>query len=77
MGSNNQRETTMTATARTAHADQLHAGVRDARSHDGHADCDALDPCAGCKSKTGEVRASRKAARVAALTRAATEDAMA
>lgn len=43
--------------SRTAHADQLHAEVRDARSYDGHAaTCDALDPCEGCKAKAREVR---------------------
>ena len=45
----------------TAHADQLHAEVRDAR------DCDALDPCTSCRAKTAEVRAIRHAARVAAV----------
>lgn len=43
-------------TSHTAHADQLHAEVRDAR------DCDALDPCQSCRSKTAEVRAIRRAA---------------
>lgn len=44
----------------TAHADQLHAEVRDARTYDGHATtCDALDPCEGCKAKTRVVRAAR------------------
>lgn len=47
-------------TSRTAHADQLHAEVRDARC------CDALDPCAGCKAKTRAVVAIRHAERVAA-----------
>lgn len=61
----------MNTTARTAHADQLHATVRDAR------DCDAINPCDTCRAKTAEVRATRHAARVAALTPAATEVAMA
>lgn len=50
----------MNTTARTAHADQLHATVRDAR------DCDALTPCASCQGMTREVRAARHEARVAA-----------
>jgi hypothetical protein len=50
-----------TITGRTAHADQLHAEVRDARSYDGHAaECDALDPCTGCKAKVREVRLARR-----------------
>jgi hypothetical protein len=50
----------MTTTARTAHADQLHATVRDAR------DCDAINPCDSCQGMTVEVRAARHAARVSA-----------
>ena len=50
----------MTTTARTAHADQMHAEVRDAR------DCDALDPCASCQVKTATVRSARRVARVEA-----------
>lgn len=50
----------MNTTARTAHADQLHATVRDAR------DCDALTPCSSCQGMTSEVRAARHAARVVA-----------
>lgn len=50
----------MNTTARTAHADQLHATVRDAR------DCDAINPCASCQGMTTEVRAARHAARVSA-----------
>ncbi len=50
---------TNTTTA-TAHADQLHAEVRDAR------DCDAINPCANCRAKTTVVRAARHAERVAA-----------
>lgn len=50
----------MNSIANTAHADQLHAEVRDARSYDGHAaECDALDPCEGCKAKTRAVRIAR------------------
>lgn len=50
----------ITTASRTAHADQLHAEVRDARSYDGHAaSCDALDPCSACKAKTREVRVAR------------------
>lgn len=49
----------------TAHADQLHAEVRDARARDGHAEsCDALDPCESCKAKTAEVRKARRAGSV-------------
>jgi hypothetical protein len=56
-----------TITGRTAHADQLHAEVRDARSYDGHADeCDALDPCASCKAKAREVRRALRAGAVVA-----------
>lgn len=50
--------TAVSRTARTAHADQLHAEVRDAR------DCDAIDPCESCQGMTTEVRAARHAARV-------------
>lgn len=57
----------MNTTARTAHADQLHATVRDARTNDGHAEtCDALNPCQSCQGMTVEVRAARHAARVSA-----------
>ncbi len=55
----------MNITTRTARADQFHATVRDAR------DCDALTPCASCQGMTAEVRATRKAARVAAHRAAA------
>lgn len=48
--------------SRTAHADQLHAELRDARC------CDALAPCDDCRAKAAEVRAIRHAERVAALT---------
>ena len=50
----------MNTTARTAHADQLHATVRDAR------DCDAITPCHSCQGMTVQVRAARHAARVSA-----------
>lgn len=48
-------------TSHTAHADQLHAEIRDAR------DCDALDPCQTCRDKTATVRAIRHTERVAAM----------
>lgn len=51
----------MNTTARTAHADQLHATVRDAR------DCDALTPCASCRAMSAEVQAARHEARINAL----------
>lgn len=41
-------------TAATAHADQLHAQIRDARC------CDPFDPCDTCRGKTAEVRAIRR-----------------
>lgn len=47
-------------TATIAQADRLHAEVRDARC------CDALEPCASCKTKTRTVVAVRHAARVEA-----------
>lgn len=50
----------MNTTTRTAHADQLHATVRDAR------DCDALTPCVSCRGMASEVRAARHAALVSA-----------
>ncbi len=54
----------MNITARTANADQLHAEVRDSTPGRGHTGCDALDPCTPCKTKTSEVLAARRAARV-------------
>ena len=51
----------MNTAAHTAHADQLHAEVRDARC------CDALDPCADCQGMTRTVVAIRHAERVAAM----------
>lgn len=51
----------MNRTARLAHADQLHAELRDARTYDGHAaECDALDPCESCKAKAAEVRKAQR-----------------
>lgn len=38
----------------TAHADQLHAELRDARC------CDALEPCEPCREKAAEVRKARR-----------------
>lgn len=43
-----------TTISRSAHADQLEAGVREAHC------CDALARCADCQAKLDEVRAARR-----------------
>jgi len=52
----------MTITGLSAHADQLHAELRESR------DCDALDPCVSCSAKGQVVRVVRRVARVAVAT---------
>jgi len=60
----------MNITAATAHADQLHAHLINAR------DCDALDPCDSCRSMRTEVHAIRHAARVVRMVSPGTRTTM-